>query len=68
MNDSMNGVAFAVFAEKCLCPQLWAGAVVVMNNLLAHKRSSIVPMIEVYGTRVMCLSPYSLDFNPIERK
>jgi hypothetical protein len=62
MNDSMNGVAFAVFAEKCICPQLWAGAVVVMNNLFAHKRASIVPMIEVYGRRVMCLSPYSRLF------
>jgi putative transposase len=68
MNDSMNGAAFAVFVEKCLCPQLWAGAVVVLDNLPAHKRASIVPMIEAYGARVICLSPYSPDFNPIERK
>jgi hypothetical protein len=57
MNNSMNGVAFAVFVEKCLYPQLWAGAVVVMDNLPAHKRASIVPMIEAYGARVICLSP-----------
>jgi hypothetical protein len=68
INDSMNGAVFAVFVEKCLCPQLWAGAVVVMDNLPAHKRASIVPMIEAYGARVICLSPYSPDFNPIERK
>ncbi|WP_172192530.1 transposase [Microcoleus asticus] len=37
MNDSMDGQAFAVFIEKFLCPQLWAGAVVVMDNLPAHK-------------------------------
>ena len=66
INDSMNGAVFAVFVEKCLCPQLWAGAVVVMDNLPAHKRASIVPMIEAYGARVICLSPYSPDFNPIE--
>lgn len=33
MNDSMDGQAFAVFIEKFLCPQLWPGAVVVMDNL-----------------------------------
>lgn len=67
MNDSMDGQAFAVFIEKFLCPQLWAGAVVVMDNLPAHKLASIVPMIEAVGASVICLSPYSPDFNPIEQ-
>jgi putative transposase len=66
MNDSMDGQAFTVFIDKFLGPQLWAGAVVVMDNLPAHKLASIVPMIEVYGASVICLSPYSPDFNPIE--
>jgi len=66
MNEAMDGQAFAVFIDKFLCPQLWAGAVVVMDNLPAHKLSSIVPMIEAVGASVICLSPYSPDFNPIE--
>ncbi|HEY9302451.1 MAG TPA: transposase [Phormidium sp.] len=66
MNDSMGGSAFTVFIEKFLCPQLWPGAVVVMDNLPAHKLTSIVPMIESVGASVICLSPYSPDFNPIE--
>jgi hypothetical protein len=33
----MDGQAFTVFSEKFLGPQLWAGAVVVMDNLPAHK-------------------------------
>jgi putative transposase len=66
MNDSMDGAAFAVFIEKFLCPQLWVGAVVVMDNLPAHKLASIVPMIQAVGASVICLSPYSPDFNPIE--
>jgi transposase len=37
-----------------------------MDNLLAHKLTSIVPMIESVGASVICLSPYSPDFNPIE--
>ena len=68
MNDSMDGAAFTVFIEKFLVPQLWAGAVVVMDNLPAHKVASIVPMIEAKDASVICLSPYSPDFNPIERE
>jgi putative transposase len=66
MDDSMDGAAFAVFIEQFLGPQLWPGAVVIMDNLPAHKLTSIVPMIEAVGARVICLSPYSPDFNPIE--
>ncbi|HEY9294773.1 MAG TPA: transposase, partial [Phormidium sp.] len=61
MDDSMDAAAFAVFSEKFLCPQLWAGAVVVMDNLPAHKLASIVPMIESVGASVICLSPYYPD-------
>src|SRR4028118_1214700 len=46
IDDSMDGKAFEVFIEKCLVPQLWSGAVVVMDNLPAHKVDSIRPMIE----------------------
>jgi transposase len=66
MDDSMDGKAFEVFIEKFLVPELWTGAVVVMDNLSAHKLASITPMIEAVGARVICLSPYSPDFNPIE--
>jgi DDE superfamily endonuclease len=62
MNDSIDGAAFAVFIEKLLYPQLWAGTVVVMDNLRAHKLASIVPMIEAVGASVICLSPYSRLF------
>jgi transposase len=66
MNNSMDSTAFEVFIEKFLVPQLWSGAVVIMDNLPAHKLASIVPMIEAVGATVLCLSPYSPDFNPIE--
>ena len=66
INDSMNSQVFEVFVEKCLVPRLWPGAVVVMDNLPAHKLASIKPMIEAVGASILCLSPYSPDFNPIE--
>lgn len=66
MNGSMGADAFEVFVEKCLIPQLWSGAVVVMDNLPAHKVASIEPLIKAAGANVLYLSPYSPDFNPIE--
>lgn len=66
LNGSMNGSAFQVFVEKCLLPQLWSGAVVVMDNVPAHKVKAIKPLIQSQGASVLYQSPYSPDFNPIE--
>jgi transposase len=66
MDDSLDTAAFAVFINNLLCPQLWEVAVVVRDNLPAHKLASLVPMIESVGASVICLSPYFPDFNPIE--
>lgn len=55
-----------VFIKKCLVPQLWSGAVVVIDNLPAHKLAAIAPLIQAVGANVINLSPYSPDFNPIE--
>ena len=66
LNGSMNSNAFKVFVEKCLLPQLWKGAVVVMDNLRAHKVVEIEPLIQSVGASVLYQSPYSPEFNPIE--
>ncbi|MEH2332363.1 transposase [Nostoc sp.] len=41
-------------------------AVVVMDNVPAHKIAAIEPLIQSVGASVQYLSPYSPDFNPIE--
>ena len=66
IDNSMDSKGFEVFIAQCLVPRLWSGAVVVMDNLPAHKLASIKPMIEAVGASILCLSPYSPDFNPIE--
>jgi transposase len=66
INNSMDGQAFEVFSEQCLVPQLWSRAVVMMDNLPAHKVDLITSMIEYVGASILYLSPYSPDFNPIE--
>ena len=55
-----------VYISQCLVPQLWKGAVVIMDNLPAHKVKAIAPLIEAVGARILYLSPYSPEFNPIE--
>jgi transposase len=66
MDDSMDSRAFELFVKDFLVPNLWPGAVVVMDNLSSHKSDSIIPMIEAVGASVLFLSSYSPDFNPIE--
>nr|WP_072207767.1 transposase [Mastigocoleus testarum] len=66
LNGSMDGDAYKVFVEHILLPQLWVGAVVVMDNLPAHKVEEIKPLIESVGASILYLSPYSPEFNPIE--
>jgi transposase len=66
LDGSMDSNAIDVFIEHCLVPQLWAGAVVVMDNLPAHKVAAIEPLIQAAGASILDLSPYSPDFNPIE--
>lgn len=67
LDGALDGTAFEVFVKECLGPQLWPGAVVVMDNLPAHKLASIAPLIREVGADVLNLSPYSPDFNPIEQ-
>ena len=55
-----------VFIGHFLVPNLWEGAVVVMDNLPAHKLGTIKPLIQAAGASLLNLSPYSPDFNPIE--
>ncbi|CAA9380915.1 Mobile element protein [uncultured Leptolyngbya sp.] len=66
VNHSMDAAVFETYVSKCLVPQLWHGAVVVMDNLPAHKVKAIAPLIEAVGAKVLYLSPYSPEFNPIE--
>ena len=42
------------------------GAVVIMDSLNAHKLKALRQKIEAAGARLLHLSPYSPDINPIE--
>ena len=66
LDGSMNGQDFQGFITDHLIPKLWPGAVVVMDNLPAHKSKAVEAQIESVGAKVLYLSPYSPEFNPIE--
>lgn len=66
IGTSMKGEDFKKFVQEELAPRLWKGAVVVMDNLRAHKVKGVEEMIEAVGARIVYLSPYSPEFNPIE--
>ena len=66
LDRSINGKAFSVFIEHFLLPNLWKGAVVVMDNLQPINWRRFEPLIESPGATILNLSPYSPDFNSIE--
>jgi transposase len=63
---SLNTISFLVFLAQILLPQLWIGAIVVMDNLPVHYAEVAEALIESVGARVKFLPPYSPDLSPIE--
>jgi transposase len=66
LDGAMNGDVFVAYVEQVLVTTLRPGDVVVMDNLVCHKRVAAVRAIERAGCTVCYLPPYSPDFNPIE--
>jgi transposase len=54
------------YVEHVLGPTLRSGQVVVLDNLSAHKRAALEPLLARYGCEVWFLPPYSPDLSPIE--
>ena len=67
LDGPMTGDAFEAYVEQVLVPTLRPGDIVVMDNLPAHRRSSVRAAIEAAGATLQYLPPYSPDLNPIEK-
>src|SRR5688572_12935909 len=64
-----SGAVFAAFLDQVLLPELRAtkpDAVLVMDNLAAHKTRAVRDLLERSGLAYRYLPPYSPDLNPIE--
>ncbi len=67
VESATDGDVFLAYLEQILCPKLQPGALVVMDNLSAHKVAGVRELIEATGAELLYLPPYSPDFNPIEK-
>lgn len=66
LKGSVNTSAFLAYVTEVLAPQLWQGAIVVMDNLKVHYAEAVRLAIEAVGAKIVFLPPYSPDFSPIE--
>ena len=66
LDGPMDTVSFQAYVEQVLIPALNADAIVVMDNLSAHKSKTIRKLFEDAGIELRYQPPYSPDFNPIE--
>lgn len=66
LKGSVDTSVFLSYVCDVLSPQLWVGAIVVMDNLKVHHAYSVCQAIEAVGARVVFLPPYSPDLSPIE--
>lgn len=66
LDGPMDTLAFEAYVEHVLIPALPKDAIVVMDNLSAHKSPRIAQLLENAKAELWYLPPYSPDFNPIE--
>lgn len=63
---SVNTDVFLFYVQEVLLPQLWVGAIVLMDNLPVHHAEVVRQAIESAGAKLVFLPPYSPDLSPIE--
>lgn len=64
-----DGAVFQAYLEQVLLPELRRvkpAAVLVMDNLAAHKTPAVRALLDASGFTYHYLPPYSPDLNPIE--
>ena len=67
LEGAMDRLSFEAYVTQCLAPELPPDAIVIMDNLSAHKSTVIARLIENAGATLWYLPPYSPDYNPIEQ-
>ncbi len=66
MFKTANADRFAEWIKRRLLPKLRRGDVVIMDNAKSHHDARVAEACAARGIRLIYLSPYSPDFNPIE--
>jgi len=63
-----DSVLFEFWFANHLFKQIKSGNVIVLDNATFHKKSVLPELARKYGCRVLFLSPYSPNLNPIEKR
>jgi transposase len=63
---SVNTDVFLFYVQEILIPQLWVGAIVLMDNLPVHHAHVVREALVAGGAKLVFLPPYSPDLSPIE--
>ena len=67
LDGPMDRLAFEAYIAQMLIPALPKRAIVIMDNLSAHKSPTIKALLCDVGAELRYLPPYSPDLNPIEQ-
>lgn len=67
VESATDGEVFLPYLEPVLRPKLASGAVLILDNLSAHKVAGIQELMERCGARLIYLPPYSPELNRIEK-
>jgi transposase len=66
IDGAMTGDHFVAYVNQVLVPTLRRGDIVILDNLICHKRVEVERAIAAAGCTLVFLPPYSPDLNPIE--
>ena len=66
LDGPMDRLSFEAYVAQVLIPELPADAIVIMDNLSAHKSKTTQKLFADAGIELHYQPPYSPDFNPIE--
>jgi transposase len=67
VDGAVKGDIFRCWGRDILGPTLRPGDIVLWENLSAHKVAGVEELMVARGARLLRLSPYAPDFNPIEQ-
>jgi len=65
IDGASNGAILHCWVREVLCPTLQPGDIVLWDHLSAHKVAGVAELLATRGARLIHLSPYAPDFNPI---
>jgi transposase len=66
IKGAIDGPSFLAYIEQVLVPTLKRNQIVIMDSLPVHKVAGVREAIETAGAKLLLLSKYSPDLNPIE--